>query len=259
MFIQKFKFTVAVVAISSYFVVTTPLYPLLFVAPYKTKRLLNLIVSFYSRNLLKFLGTQIDIIDQRKEKDRSNLIVCNHMSYLDILVLSSILPSCFITSQELKETPVLGQICTLAGCLFVERRDKSNIFNEIKNIEVNLEKGLNVLFFPEAKSTNGDSVIPFKRSLYQSAANTNHPILPITLNYLKLNGEPLTSETRDIVCWYDEMNFVTHLWQLCAQNNLEVQLVIHDSILPMHFDHCTIKMRDHTYDLISQHYIGFKN
>lgn len=212
----------------------------------------------YSKFLLNFLGTKIQIIDQRSTKDKSQLIVCNHMSYLDILILSSVIPTSFITSKELQETPILGQICSLGGCLFIERRNKSNLLNEIKDIANNLDQGLNVLLFPEAKSTNGDIIIPFKRALYHSTINSNHPILPITLNYIKINEMPLNDSNRDLICWYDEMNFLNHLWKLCAQSNLEVQLILHDSILPIHFDYCSKKVRDHTYDLISQHYIGFK-
>tara|TARA_Y100000768_G_scaffold389019_1_gene390428 strand:+ start:23442 stop:24224 length:783 start_codon:yes stop_codon:yes gene_type:complete len=252
--IQAVKYIAAVSIIASYFIVTIPLYPLILLFPFRTRMLINLLVSLYSKLLLVFLRTKLTVKDLRGEDREKALIVCNHLSYIDILILSSKIPTCFITSQEIKETPILGQICTLAGCLFVERRSRKNILNEIKEIEVALKNNLNVLFFPEAKSTNGDKVQPFKRSLFQAAINTGHAVLPLTLNYKALDGHPITQENRDLICWYDDMEFAPHLWEVCGLRSLEVELTIHPKISTQETEDDSAKLRDRSFELISGTY-----
>jgi 1-acyl-sn-glycerol-3-phosphate acyltransferase len=191
-------------------------------------------------------------------KDDHYLVVCNHLSYLDIFVLSSFMPSCFITSIEMKQTPGLGHVCTLGGCLFVERRSRENIVNEVKNLEKAIEGGLNVAFYPEAKSTNGEAVLPFKRSLFQAAVNIKAKTAVFVINYKTLDGENLTLRNRDSVFWYDEMSFAPHFIQLCKRKSIEVEL---DFIKEISFEDCqgdSKNLRDMAYELVSTKYIPIK-
>lgn len=151
-------------------------------------------------------------------------VVSNHMTYLDILVISSQLPCCYITSMEIKETPVLGNITDIAGCLYIERRNKDNIENEIKDISNGLQEGLNVTIFPEATSTNGEEVIRFRRPLYNAAIFARKKIQPICINYESINGEPFSLKNRDLICWYGDMDFASHLWKLCGLDHTKVKV-----------------------------------
>lgn len=160
------------------------------------------------------------------ESTKSYLIVSNHLSYLDILAISTRFPSCFVTSVEIKETPFLGTIVQMAGCLFVERRSRSSLGLEITNLKNALEKNINVCVFPEATSTNGESVLRFRRPLFESAIQSQKEVLPICLNYLTLDGVPLSLETRDSIFWYGEMDFLPHLWQLCQHDNMQLEITI---------------------------------
>lgn len=146
----------------------------------------------------------------------SSFVVCNHMSYLDILILTQLAPMSFVTSQEIKETPVLGWLCQVGGCLFVERRNKINIKNEIQQITKSLSENQNVVVFPEATSTNAEEVLRFKRPLYNAAIFANKPVSVLCLNYTSINSDPFTALNRDYVCWYGDMSFVPHLWKLMS-------------------------------------------
>jgi 1-acyl-sn-glycerol-3-phosphate acyltransferase len=85
----------------------------------------------------------------------------------------------------MKNTFFLGQICKFASCLFVERRSRGNLDQEIKEITDALNYGHNVLIFPEGTSTNGDEVLRFKRPLFNAAIFSSKKVLPATLNYLE--------------------------------------------------------------------------
>jgi len=188
-------------------------------------------VSRQSKILLKIIDINLTLENAHNFKAEKNyLILANHLSYLDVLLLSATKPSCFITSVEIKNTPGLGLLTELGGCLYVERRDKSNISNEIKEITDALRDGLNVVIFPEATSTNGSSVLPFKRSLLTAAIEAEKNILPITIQYSSINDTKVTSENRDYLCWYDDMDFLPHLYALMSKEKINISLKISEEI-----------------------------
>ncbi|OQW47954.1 MAG: hypothetical protein A4S09_14245 [Proteobacteria bacterium SG_bin7] len=162
--------------------------------------------------------------------DQNYFTVANHMSYIDVLVINSFLPSCFVTSQEIRETFGLGLLTEVAGCIFVERRNKLKLGNEIEELSRALDWGINVCVFPEATSTNGETVLPFKKPLFRASVIAEVPILPITINYDSVDGKGLSTENRDIVCWYGDMDFLSHLWNLCGRNNIKCRVEIHTPI-----------------------------
>ena len=154
----------------------------------------------------------------------------------------------------MKETPGLGQICILGGCLFVERRNRSNILGEIGEIEDALKNGLNILLFPEAKSTNGDEVIKFKRSLFQAAVNCDHDTYTLSLNYNEVNGERIKLHNRDKVFWYGDMDFAGHFFELCQQSSIHVDLTGHSALSPKSANNCSGTLRDNAFDIIESQY-----
>lgn len=222
------------------FVLTTlPLYPLISIWPYRTRKIINRIVLFYCKILLRLVNLQIDHKKSSNPLQRNALIISNHMSYMDIIVLFSLYPSSFVTSIEMKKTPFLGQLVTLGGCLFVERRSRKNLSQEISQITEALKTELNVGIFPEATSTNGDEVRKFKRPLFQGAIDANAPILPVTINYRYLNQQKVTKCNRDKVFWYGEMTFFGHLLDFFKLKKVDVEVIESDFFYPESEDDIT--------------------
>lgn len=245
------KFLMALMLIGVYFILALPLFPFIYISEYKAKKVISYIVALVSWLILKLMRVKVKNLGEI-DKSKNYYIVSNHLSYVDILVICTRMPSVFVTSMEMKKTPVLGQITDLAGCLYVERRNRSNISNEIKNIIEALQNGLNVTVFPESTSTNGEQVLPFKRSLYQSAIESGVDVLPMTLNYTKLNNEKITTKNRDLVFWYDDMTFADHLYKLCmSASSLEVELKAHS---PISSKEENAILRDKTYKIITEDY-----
>ncbi len=216
-----------------FFVTTTPFYLLFLVFPMWTRGILTFQISIYSRLLLKVLGIKSNFKGLHHSQEYENfLIVSNHLSYLDVLILASRLPTCFVTSTDIKATPFLGQLAVLAGCLFVNRKNRSGLHNEINELRMALLSGLNVTVFPEATSTDGSEVLRFKRPLFESSIATGKPILPLTINYQTISGNPVNVSNRDVVCWYGEMDFFPHFLSLLEQKEVEVEIVINEPFLP---------------------------
>ncbi len=192
---------------------------------WKRTRSSNFILSRYARLGLFLFNVRVSVLGQEHlPADRGALYVGNHLGYLDVLVLSAKTPACFVTSVEIKNSPFLGQICTMAGCMFVERRNKNNIHNELSELRQGLGMGLNVVIFPEATSTNGEQVLRFRRPLFMSAIDAGAPVLPFCLNYRRIGGAALTLKNRDRVFWYGDMAFLPSIWNLSSSGGVEVDL-----------------------------------
>lgn len=249
------KFGLVVSVIITYFIVTAPIYPFLKFYPFATKRLLARICGFFASMILAIVNVKFEVQGEENILPHKNyFIVCNHLSYLDMMMISSVIPTSYVTSIEIKETPVLGQLAQLSGCLFVERRNKKNIMSEIQEIETALKNGVNVTVFPEATSTNGEQVLGFKRSLFQSAVNVGVEVLPLTINYKTIDGKALNRQNRDKVCWYGDMSFAPHLWELCKSAEVTASLSVSSHVEVAGKIECSALLRDICYQNVSENY-----
>ncbi len=208
----------------------------------------------YCRLGLKVMGVQLTM-DKRIDASMENrLIVCNHLSYMDILLLSSVVPTSFVTSMEIKNDPFLGRLSELASCLYVERRSRKNLSNEISDITNALKNGLNVTIFPEATSTNGEQVLRFRRPLYNSALHSQKRTLPLCINYRKLNDQLITKQNRDSIFWYDKMAFFPHLWNFLSLSSIEVSISVLDEVSYSQ-DLDAADIAEQTHKMVSERFI----
>ena len=190
--------------------------------------ILGFLLKWNSRILLAVLGVHFQCENDFEKIASGSLIVSNHMSYLDMLIIVSQVKGVFVTSQDLKETPFLGQIAEIAGCVFVERRKdkrKADGLNlEIEQLASYLTKGQNIILFPEATSTDGQQVKDFKRPLFRSAVIAQKNTALLCLNYKEVEGEVFSRFNADKICWYGSMSFFPHFLQLMQLDSIQVQL-----------------------------------
>lgn len=215
------------------------------------------LLSKYSRIALELLGINVHHLSQRggsqtNKLDQNFLIVGNHLSYLDVLILSASFPSVFVTSVEVRETPILGTLCKLGGCLFVERRSRAGLLAEIGELRSALMGGLNVVVFPEATSSNGATVLPFKASMFQAAATADIEVLPICLKYFAANSRPIDESSRDSICYYGSMSFGPHFVRMLKLRSIDIQL----TILPSPPKGDLKFLRNESYRTIAEYYLG---
>ncbi len=183
--------------------------------------------SFFCRIMLVLLGIHLHVRDHEhfQRKATGLLIVSNHVSYIDVLIIASLAPSIFITSVELGSTLFLGLLARLGGSLFVERRNISGLKKEITMIAGALEDGLPVSLFPEGTTSNGERVQPFKKSLFDAAVSAGTDILPVCIRYTNVNSQRITSASRDSVFYYGETAFSQHLPRLLALRSVDVEVL----------------------------------
>jgi len=169
----------------------------------------------YTKLICQLYNIKIELHNFPQNKD-PGLIVGNHLGFIDILVMHSITKALFITSEEMRKTPLLGIITEMAGCMYVDRKNRLNIRGELDSIVQTLNDGFRVTLYPEATSHNGEKVLPFKRTLISSAALAGKPIFPYCFNFKSINGGPFTLKYRDYVCWYGDITFFTSFLRACS-------------------------------------------
>lgn len=229
MFINKFraltKATTVFLAIITYFALGFVFW-LIFRDPTVRRRKLVTLVQKYAQLGLWILGFKVHYEwgDFDPHAGRNYFVVCNHLSYLDVLVIAAQFPSVFVTSREIQETPFLGWITDLGGCAYVERRNKLKLPQEIVEIADIIRSGVNVVIFPEATSTSGEMILPFKRPLFACAIKAKVPVLPLCINYTHIDSQPVTAANHKGVCWYGDMSFAPHLLEVCAHKRVDVKL-----------------------------------
>jgi lyso-ornithine lipid O-acyltransferase len=186
-----------------------------------------------SKELIHILGFKLNIINPGiivNLSKRNHLFVANHVSYTDILISASVFPMLFITSREMGNTPFLGQITKLGGCLYTDRRHIATLKKEVNQITQVLRDGFNLALFPEGTSHNGDTVHPFKKSLFESAIKSQTPIQPICIKYISIDGKPFGLSNRDQICWYGDMAFIPHFPNMLKLKEIVVEVTLLDEI-----------------------------
>ena len=189
---------------------------------------LSKITSIFSKIILRVLRIKVYVrnYENLSKRDANYFIVSNHLSYIDIFAISSLIPAIFIASvDEVGDRFLLGTLAKFGGSVFVDRRSRARLTAEIEVIADVVRDGINVVLFPEGTTSNGYRVLSFKTSLLTPALRSNIEILPICMKYLRVNRENLNSKNRDLVFYYGDMTFFQHFWGVLSLKSVEVELI----------------------------------
>jgi 1-acyl-sn-glycerol-3-phosphate acyltransferase len=153
-------------------------------------------------------------------------VVSNHLSYLDILLYSSVQPFVMVAKTEVRGWPLFGWITAQAGTVYVERGGGPKTYPAVNAAMAEAYRsGLPVLFFPEGTTTDGAGVLPFRRGLFHSVLNNGVPLRTAALRYAleshAVNGRATVGED---VCWWGEMGFISHVFRVLGLRGLTMQI-----------------------------------
>ena len=147
------------------------------------------------------------------------LIVANHISWLDVIVMNSVLPLRFVAKSEVRGWPVIGWLCAQAQTLFIARHKRSDTARTNGKMIELLQQGNCLALFPEGTTTDGSQVKHFHASLLQPAIDAQTTIYPVAIRYHDRNGKPNTD-----AAYIDEMTFIESLWKILCSRDLHVHL-----------------------------------
>ncbi len=212
------KYAVAVLKLALFFIVTILLVPIYLIAKFgqniKSNNFDFLIRSFWSKFGLWLCNVRVEV--HGTVVDFYDVYVCNHVSWLDILTIQSLLNISFVAKSEVKRWPAFGFLAKIADTVFIDRRAMA-----AKTQQSDLRKALNfgkrLCLFPEGTSTDGSYVLPFKSSLFEviisleKTDNLTAVVQPISLVYF--HDE---SQSSIIFGWWGDMNLIKHIFGVVA-------------------------------------------
>ncbi|MDF7674843.1 lysophospholipid acyltransferase family protein [Acetobacteraceae bacterium ESL0709] len=192
------------------------------------------------------------------------LFIANHSSWLDILVLGCVLPTLFISKQEVRNWPFIGILTRLGGTIYISR-NRRETGQEVTEVMNRLKEGYNIALFPEGTSSDGMRVLPFLSSLFAIAKplqkrggadkNTQPPPLlvqPISVVYDRLEGLPVGKNRRSSVfSWFGDMDLAPHLWSLGKWRSMRASIYFHPPLDPDDFPSRKM-LANKTYQVITQ-------
>ncbi|MGE4217991.1 MAG: lysophospholipid acyltransferase family protein [Alphaproteobacteria bacterium] len=176
------------------------------------------------------------------------LVVANHVSYLDVLALGSVVNGSFVAKAEIADWPMFGALCRLQNTIFIERNARAALAQRAE-LESRLGSGDTLILFPEGTSSDGMHMKPFKSTLFSVAGievdGRPVPVQPVSIAYVRLDGLPLGRCFRPLYAWYGDMELMSHLWRALGMGRLEVEVTFHPPVTIADFasrkamsDHC---------------------
>jgi 1-acyl-sn-glycerol-3-phosphate acyltransferase len=222
----------AFLVLVAFFAFTLPLMPLQLFFVWTGSRYARTFPHWYHRQVCKIIGVRLNIEGEVAESE-GVLLISNHVSWLDITVLSAVAPVSFVAKQEVSTWPFVSWLAKLQRSVFVDRERRSAVSTKANEILSRLEAGDHVVLFAEGTSSDGNTVVPFRTALFAAAKPTdgrpvgsNIKAQTLALTYTKLYGLPLGRRGRPQVAWYGDMDMASHAWKLLGLGPLDAHIRI---------------------------------
>jgi 1-acyl-sn-glycerol-3-phosphate acyltransferase len=172
----------------------------------------------WGRRFSSLLGVELTV---HGTPPAAGMLACNHLSYLDIVVLAAIRPQVFLSKAEVRNWPLIGALTRCAGTLFIRRDRKSDVAELQQAFSEVIAQDVTITIFPEGTSSDGARVLPFYSSLLEPAAQHNWPVTPAWIGYRLDDGEGSAAED---VCYWRDMTFGPHFLKLLSKKRIHATI-----------------------------------
>lgn len=183
--------------------------------------------AFYWRVVARWVLLAKVIVHGEIDETRPLILVGNHSSYVDIVVLGSLVHGSFVAKSEVRSWPGLGFLAIIARTVFVDRK-RTAVTKHRDKIAARLGDGEPLILFPEGTTSNGNKVLPFKSALFNVAeqAKTESPlyIQPFAIAYTRAGGLPMGLAQRPFYAWVGDEELAPHLWGLLCRGGFTVEV-----------------------------------
>lgn len=167
-------------------------------------------------------------------KGRPLLILANHMSWLDIVALSTVMPMSFVARADMAGWPIFGLFAKLQRSIFVERTRKSATKAANDALSERLLAGDPIVLFAEGTTSDGNRVLPFRSSMVgavEGLFGKAEPVIqPVAIAYTRYRGLPMLRTKRPDVAWYGDMELIPHVSEILKNGPIEVTLTFCDPL-----------------------------
>lgn len=173
-------------------------------------------VQVWAMQLLRIWGIDLEVRGKPVTLGPA-LLVCNHISWLDILVIHATRHCRFVSKSELRDWPVLGTLATGGGTLYIERAQRKDAMRMVKDMAKSLREGDVLAVFPEGTTGDGIGMLPFHANLIQSAIEAEAPIQPLALQFVDAKTNAISMAARYI----DDDTLLDSVWSTLNARGLK--------------------------------------
>lgn len=180
----------------------------------------DLLVREWTRQMLGILGVTLQVRGTPPAHGPL-LVVANHISWLDILVMNAARPSHFVSKADVKAWPMIGALVTGAGTLYIERESRRDAMRVVHKMAEHLRSGDILAVFPEGTTGDGQTLLTFHANLIQAAIAAEAPVLPVGLSYV----DPVHGLRHDAPLFIGDTTLLQSLWNTLRAT--DVVAVVH--------------------------------
>jgi 1-acyl-sn-glycerol-3-phosphate acyltransferase len=166
----------------------------------------------------------IDVKIAGARPERPSLLVANHIGYFDPIVIGALTTCIAVAKRELRGWPVVGRRLRELGVLFVDRGDPWSGLRVLRSMLRAFRLGTSVLNFPEGTTTDGLSVLPFRRGAFGAARIVGVPVVPVRIHY---------DDAR--IAWTGDATFIPHYVAVLSRGPVRAHVTFGAAIEPRAF------------------------
>ena len=165
-------------------------------------------VQAWAQRLLQLWGIELQTVGQAHEEGPA-LLVSNHISWLDIVVMHASRHCRFVSKSDIKAWPVVGTLATHAGTLYIERHRRRDAHRMVQDVGQAMRNGDVIAVFPEGTTSDGQGVLPFHANLIEAALLAQVPVRPLALQFVDRHS----GQASRAVCYIDDDTLVGSVWR----------------------------------------------
>ena len=165
-------------------------------------------VQAWALQFLALWGIHLKVLGQPVVNGPA-LIVANHISWLDILVMHAARHCRFVSKSDIRDWPLVGMLATGAGTLYIERTSRKDALRMVKDMAEAMKNGDVVAVFPEGTTSDGRELLPFHANLIQAAIAAEAPVQPVSLKFV----DATTGQPSFAPCYIGDDTLIGSMWR----------------------------------------------
>jgi 1-acyl-sn-glycerol-3-phosphate acyltransferase len=196
---------------------------------------------WYHKQVCRLMGMRVHVSGSPPASGPV-LLVSNHISWLDIPVLSSVTPLSFVAKREVSSWPFINVLAWLQRTIFVDRTRRASVGETTSQILRRLDAKERMVLFAEGTSSDGNQVLDFKSSLFAAVEpngkngnkNDSYTLQTIAIAYTHVHGLPMNRQQRPAIAWYGDMDMLGHAWGVLKGGPLDVRVRLGEPVILEH-------------------------
>ena len=177
-------------------------------------------VQQWARKMLAILGIELRL-SGAPPAHGPMLLVANHISWLDILVMHAARHCRFVAKADVRRWPLIGTLATGAGTLYIERESRRDAMRVVHHMAESLRAGDILAVFPEGTTSDGRALLPFHANLLQAAISADAPVQPVALSFV----DAASGEMSTAASYIGDDTLVGSLWRTVTAPSLAAVVV----------------------------------